>query len=93
MATVYTASASSGYMTDAMYDVMVGPFRGFVAHYSAPNAATGAVDPGFAKVVFIHVQDADPTTYKLSANAVGGQTVFFSGLVTGSTGYMLMLGF
>ena len=93
MATKYTASASSGYMTNPMYDVSLGPFRSFVAHYSAPSAATGYVDPGMNSIIFVNVQDADPTAYAYATNSAGGQTVYFSGLVTGSTGYIFIIGF
>jgi hypothetical protein len=93
MATTYTASAASGYMTDVMADVMIGPFRCFTAHYSAPNAATALFTPGMAKIVFASCQDADPTTYQQTANSIGGINCEFSGLVTGSTGYVFILGF
>jgi hypothetical protein len=88
-----TASTASGYMTSPMFDVSLGPFRSFVAHYSAPSAATAYVDPGMGRVVFINVQDADPTTYQFATNSAGGQTCYFSGLITGSTGYIFILGF
>jgi hypothetical protein len=93
VATKFTASTASGYMTNPMYDVSIGPFRSFVAHYSSPSAATAYVDPGMNSIIFVQAQDADPTTYQYATNSAGGQTVYFSGLVTGSTGYIFILGF
>jgi hypothetical protein len=80
-------------MTNPMFDVAIGPFRAFAAHYSAPSGATAYVDPGMNTIIFASVQDADPTTYQYSTNSAGGQTVFFSGLVSGSTGNIFILGF
>jgi hypothetical protein len=93
MATEYTASLASGYMTNVMADVAIGPFRCFIGHYSAPSADTGYVNPGMTRILFVNVQDADPTTYQQTANSVGGKTLSFSGLVTGSTGEIFILGF
>jgi hypothetical protein len=90
MATQFTDSIASGYMTDVMWGNM-GNKRSFMAHYSSPVAATGYVEVGFNTISYIHVQDADPTAYQLSANAHGGLAVYFSGLVVGSTGYMMIV--
>lgn len=91
MATAYTASASSGYMTDVQF-VSLGNQRGFLAHYSSPSNATGYVTPGMHTISHISVQDADPTTYYVTSNTIGGVDVYFSGLVTGSTGFIFIMG-
>ena len=93
MAYKMTASLASGYMTNPIFDAAVGPFRCFVAHYSAPSASTAYVDPGMHSIIFTYVEDADPTTYARGTNSAGGQTVYFSGLVTGSTGHIFILGY
>ena len=93
MAYQMTASVASGYMTNPMWGASLGPFRSFAAHYSAPSGSTAYVDPGMNSIIFVNVQDADPTTYQYATNSAGGQTVYFSGLVTGSTGYIFIIGF
>ncbi len=93
MAYQMTASTASGYMTNPMWDVALGPFRCFTAHYSAPSANTAYWDVGMNNIVFVNVQDGDPTTIQFATNSAGGQTVYCSGLVNGSTGYVFILGF
>jgi hypothetical protein len=85
MAVEYTASISSGILTDVVHDT-VGPFQRMLGHYSAPSNATGIIETGMFAVANAFVQDADPTTYVQSANANGTIAVLFSGLVTGATG-------
>lgn len=91
MATQYTASASSGYATNVTH-AYFGDKRVWMAHYSAPSNATGYVTPGMHFIHYVHVQDADPTTYQFASNTIGGIDVYFSGMVTGSTGYILIMG-
>jgi len=86
MATEMTASAASGTMTDCVFD-LVGSKRVFRAHYSSPSADTQYILLGFQGISFVDVQDADPTTYSITIQAPGVK-VEFSGLVTGSTGFI-----
>jgi len=90
MATEFTSTTSSGYMTDVAWGVM-GSKRVFQAHYSSPTADTQYIETGFPTVSYVHVQDADPTAYQFSANSVGGLAVYWSGCVVGSTGYIFIV--
>jgi len=92
-ATKFTASTASGYMTNAMWDVSIGPFRCFTAHYSSPTATSQYISLGMHAIVFPYVEDADPSTLYYTANSVGGVDLYFSGNITGSTGYIFVLGF
>ena len=89
---VYTASSGSGYITSPMFDVALGPFRLFTAHYSAPTAGSGVVDPGITNIRYVHIQNMDDSKYTYGTNSAGGQTVYFSGHALGATGYMLIFG-
>lgn len=91
MATKYTASAASGYLTNVSVGY-IGANRAFFAHYSAPGNATAYVSPGMNSFQYYLIQDADPTTYQEATNSVGSLDLYFSGLVTGSTGYIFILG-
>ena len=93
MAYQMTDSITSGYMTNTMWDVAIGPFRAFSAHYSAPNATTAYIQVGMRDIRLVDIEDADPTTFRYTADGAGGMYVQFSGLVTGSTGYIFILGF
>lgn len=86
MATTYTSSASSGNATSVSY-YNQGPNLCFTGHYSAPNAATAIFETQMFEITEYYVQDADPTTFKFSANSNGTIAVLCSGLVAGSTGY------
>jgi hypothetical protein len=88
----FTSSVSSGYATDVSYFSM-GNRKAMMAHYSAPTGDRAYIETGMFAVEYIHVNDADPTTYVFSANAVGMQAAYFSGLVTGSTGTIFLLGY
>ncbi len=92
MATQLTASAASGYMTDAQWDVALGPFRCFFAHYSMPASGTHYVDVGMSTIRLCYVEDADNVTFSFGTNSAGGQTVYFSGITTGVTGRMFVMG-
>jgi hypothetical protein len=91
MATLFSSSANSGYATDVAY-FSLGPNKAMTAHYSSPSADTGYIETEMMNVSYVHVQDADPTRYQYSANAIGLQAVYFSGLVVGSTGVIFILG-
>ena len=92
MAVTYTQSVASGYATDVLF-YNVGPTLRMVGHYSSPSAATAIFETGMYAVTANYVQDADVTTFKLSANANGTIAVICSGLVTGATGYFEFTGF
>ena len=91
MAVTYTMSITSGVLTAVNYYgksyhlVMFG-------HYSSPSNATGIIETGMFHVNYYNVQDADPTTYVLSANSNGTIAVIFSGMVTGATGWFEIRG-
>ena len=101
MATTYTASVASGYLTDVLY-YNKGTYLVMRGHYSAPNNATGIIETPFYNIDAYYVQDADPTTYALSTVATGSvttasadirQSLVFSGMVTGATGYFVIKGY
>lgn len=84
--TTFTGSIASGYTTDLLwYDE--GPLLVFTGHYSSPTADSCIIDTGMYVVREYNVQDADPTTYKQTANANGTIAVYFSGLTVGATGW------
>lgn len=91
MATEFTASASSGYMTDVQYGV-VGNYRVIVGHYSSPTASTAYIRTGLPILQFYNVDDADPTTFSQATDGAGGILLYFSGLVVGATGRFFILG-
>lgn len=100
MAVTYTASIASGYLTDVLY-YNQGQHLVFTGHYSAPSNATGIIETPFYHIDTYYVQDADPTTYAFSVNATGSvttasaninQSLIFSGMVAGATGYFEIKG-
>ena len=91
MATEFTASTSSGYMTDVQYGV-VGNYRALIGHYSSPTAATAYIRTGMPILKFYSIPDADPTTFAETTDGAGGLLLYFSGLVVGSTGYFYIIG-
>lgn len=85
MATTYTASAASGYLTNVIfYDE--GPLLVMAGHYSAPGVDTGLIETGMYAVDYYYVQDADTTTFVQTAGSNGTIGVYFSGMVSGATG-------
>lgn len=90
MPTIWTSSAASGYLTDVQW-LYFGNKRAMIAHYSAPNAATGVIYAFMPTVSFVHVEDATPTTYKFATDGAGGVTVEFSGQASGATGRILII--
>jgi hypothetical protein len=97
MATEYTASVASGYATNVLF-YSDGPFRIMNGHYSAPSADTGYIETGFRHIDTYYIQDADPTTIIFSSTSTSASAppatlaVFFSGMVTGATGYFEIKG-
>lgn len=91
MATQLTASAASGYMTDVTW-VSVGNRRGLTGHYSSPSATTMYIQTGMPILYWYNVPDADPTTFTETTDGVGGINLYFSGFVTGATGYFFIIG-
>jgi hypothetical protein len=90
-ATYMTASASSGYMTNVSWGY-IGNQRAMFAHYSAPNEGSYYITPGMNSFTYYNIQDADVTKYVESTNSVGSLDLYFSGLITGSTGYIFIMG-
>ncbi len=86
MADTYTSSAASGYATDVTYYDQ-GPNLCMTGHYSAPSAATAIFETNMYMIHEYYVQEADPTTFKFSANSNGTIAVICSGMVVGATGY------
>lgn len=92
MATEYTCSMASGYASNVIF-YGEGPFRIMRGHYSAPSNATGYIETGFRHIDNYYVQDADPTTFAFSSTSTSASAppatiaVYFSGMVTGATGY------
>lgn len=92
MATTYTGSVASGYLTNVMY-YNEGPLLVFTGHYESPDNATGIIETQMFNITNYYVQDADPTTFVQSANANGTLALIFSGMVTGATGYFEIKGY
>ena len=92
MAATYTMSVASGILTNVMY-YNEGSLNIMEGHYSSPSNATGIIETGMFNVTYVHVQDADPTTYVYSANSNGTYAVIFSGMVTGATGCFQIKGY
>ncbi len=92
MATELTASTASGYMTDVQYFVQ-GNKRVMQAHYSSPSATTMYVRTGMPILTWYNIPHADPTTYSETTDGCGGILLYFSGFVTGATGYINIQGF
>ena len=92
MAVTYTQSVASGYLTNVMY-YNEGSLLIMEGHYSSPSNATGIIETGMLHISFKLVEDADPTTYKASANANGTMALLFSGMVTGATGCFQIKGY
>ncbi len=91
-ATVWTASAASGYMTDVQY-LSVGNTRVMVGHYSCPSAGSNYIDTGMPILKWYEVEDADDGTYVLATNSVGGLRLYFSGIAAGATGNFFIMGY
>ncbi len=91
MATELTASTASGYMTNVQFVVM-GNKRAIIGHYSSPSATTMYIRTGMPVLDYYNVPDADPTTYQEATDGAGGLLLYFSGFVTGATGYFFILG-
>lgn len=91
MATQLTASLASGYMTDVAW-ISFGNKRAMTAHYSSPSATTMYISTGMPILTWYNVPDADPTTYTETTDGVGGINLYFSGFVTGATGYFMIVG-
>ena len=91
MATQFTASTASGYLTNVSVDY-IGNNIAWSAHFSSPGNATGYVSPGMNSFMWMDIPTADPTTFVASTNSIGSLDLYFSGLVTGSTGYILIIG-
>lgn len=92
MAATYTMSVASGVLTNVVY-YNEGSLNIMEGHYSSPSNATGIIETGMLNITWVHVQDADPTTYKFSANSNGTYAVLFSGMVTGATGFFQIKGY
>jgi len=90
-ATYMTASTASGYMTNVQYGY-IGNQRAIFAHYSAPSGGSFYMTPGMNSFTYYNIQDVDPTTYVEATNSIGSLDLYFSGLVTGSTGYIFIMG-
>ena len=92
MAVTYTQSVASGILTNVVY-FNEGSFLVMNGHYSSPSNATGIIETGMYYLNIYNVSDADPTTYKQSANANGTLALIFSGMVTGATGWFEIRGY
>lgn len=92
MATVYTASYASGYLTDVGYADQ-GPSLQMFGHFVAPNAQTAIIETGMFGIYFGAIDGADMATYVYSAGANGTYAFIASGLSTNDSGIFLVLGF
>ena len=85
MATEYSAT---GNLTDVQY-IAIGNKMMFLAKYSAPDASTAYIDPGFQTISFAHMDSCDDSSTHQSSLASGGfLRVYFSGHAAGDTGYI-----
>lgn len=91
MAVQYTASTASGYLTNVQMDYFGNNYV-WSAHFSSPGNATAYVTPGMNSFMFMDIPVADPTTFVPATNSIGSLDLYFSGLVTGSTGYIMIVG-
>lgn len=87
-----TASIASGYMTDVQYTVW-GNKLIFLAHYSAPDAASGFIRPGMQVIDLAAIDEADPDAMYFTSTAnVMGVEIHFSGQAAADTGYIYIVG-
>lgn len=91
MATELTATAASGYLTNVAF-IVQGNRRVMEGHYSSPSNTTMFIRTGMPILTWYNVPDADPTTYSETTDGVGGILLYFSGFVTGATGYFKIEG-
>ena len=92
MATVYTASYASGYLTDVVY-ANVGPTVTMQGHFVAPNNQTAIIETGMFGINFGGMDGADMATYVYSAGANGTYAFIASGLATNDSGVFVVQGF
>lgn len=92
MATVYTASIASGYMTDVVY-ADIGPQLVMMAHYVAPDNQTAIIETGMFQVVLGSFTHGDLDTYTQSANANGTITFIASGHAAADSGMIMIWGY
>jgi hypothetical protein len=92
MATTYTASIASGYMTDVVY-ANIGPSLVMMGHFVAPDNATALVDTGMFGVRLASMEGGDIDSTTSSANANGTITCIFSGHGAGDSGMIMVWGF
>lgn len=91
MATQLTASTASGYLTNVAY-IVQGNRRVMEGHYSSPGNTTMYINTGMPILTYFHFPHADPTTFTATTDGVGGIVLYFSGFVTGATGYFKVEG-
>ncbi len=91
MATVYTSSIASGYMTDVLYSD-VGPQLFMMAHYVAPDAATAIIETGMFNPVLGTMEHNDIDTVYFSAGANGTYAFVSSGHGAGDSGFIMVWG-
>jgi len=92
MATTYTASIASGYMTDVVY-ADVGPQLIMMAHFVAPNSATAIIETGMFGIRMGAFTHGDLATFTSSANANGTYAFIASGHAAGDSGIIMIWGF
>ena len=86
-----TASTASGYITNVQV-AYFGSYRVWTAHYSSPSAGSMYVSPGMNFLRWYDVEDGDPTSFVPTTNSIGSLDLYFSGLITGATGNIFILG-
>lgn len=92
MATTYTASMASGYMTDVSY-ANQGPMLLMMAHYVAPDAATAIIETGMFNVILGTMEHNDIDTVSFSAGANGTYAFVSSGHAGGDSGIIMVWGY
>jgi hypothetical protein len=92
MATVYTASIASGYLTDVVYADQ-GPALQMFGHFVAPDNATAIIETGMFGITMGAMDGADLASYVYSAGANGTYAFIASGLATDDSGIFMVLGF
>ena len=92
MATTYTASIASGYLTDVTY-ANQGPALQMFGHFVAPNNSSVILETGMFGIYFGSIDHMDGDTVSYSAGANGTYAFLASGLATNDSGIFLVLGF
>lgn len=92
MATEYTASIASGYMTDVTY-ADIGPQLLMQAHFVAPDANTAIIETGMFNPILGTMNHGDIDTFYFSAGANGTYAFVASGHGAGDSGIIMVWGY